>query len=257
MGSGAIREVKTLADPLRAFRQHVHDELSIAHVWSGSTLAWIDGKEVPVSGECVVVIPPGIAHACNPVAHSGWNYTLALLDPPAGASLIDVPYRILPSTDRLRDSFLALREGREESAFRLLSALDDAMAKQGQATIRTEISARPYVLRQVMEHLRSHLDAPLSLDELCVVCGLSKYHLVRSFKQAYGLTPHACHLNLRVNEAKARLKLGQELAEVAHEAGFCDQSHFTRVFARCVGMTPAAYQKAMAIPSKTLPFHHH
>jgi AraC-like DNA-binding protein len=76
---------------------------------------------------------------------------------------------------------------------------------------------------------------------------------VRSFKDAYGLTPHAYHLNLRVNEAKARLRMDGDLATVALDAGFCDQSHFTRVFTRCVGMPPAAYQKATAIPSKTPP----
>ena len=65
-------------------------------------------------------------------------------------------------------------------------------------------------------------------------------------QRRYGLTPHAYHLNLRVNEAKARLARGEDLATVAQECGFCDQGHFTRVFARCVGMTPGAYRRLVA-----------
>lgn len=251
MGSGAIREVKHIADLSRAYRLHVHDELSIAHVWGGSTLAMIDGQEVPVSGECIVVIPPGVAHACNPIVQSDWQYTLALLDPDACSEVSDVffdaPYRIVFSTDRLRNAFLALREGGDEQAFGILKALRDAMVEGAGAGTRTPMRSR--ALRRVMDHLRSNLAAPLSLEDLCAVADLSKYHLVRSFKRAYGLTPHAYHLNLRVNEAKACLRQGQDLSEVALDSGFCDQSHFTRVFSRCVGMTPAAYQKATAIPS--------
>ena len=62
---------------------------------------------------------------------------------------------------------------------------------------------------------------------------MSKYHLVRAFRQAYGLTPHAYHLNLRVNDAKARLARGEDLARVARTAGFA-----TRATSR--GSSPAA-----------------
>ena len=250
MEQDAVREVKNLADPRRAFRKHVHDELSVAQVWQGATRAWFDGEEVTVSGDCIVVIPPGVVHACNPMPASGWSYTLALLDPdapglPAGRC------RVLPSTPRLRALFASLREGQSMVASAILEALEEALAGQVQAGDAPGGSARPPALRRAMAHLRAHLDAPLGLETLGAIAGLSKYHLVRAFKRAYGLTPHALHLSLRVNEAKARLRRGQEPADVALGCGFCDQSHLTRVFSRCVGMTPAAYQRAMAIPSKT------
>jgi AraC-like DNA-binding protein len=247
----AIKEVKTITDLSRAYRQHVHDELSIVHVWSGATAARIDGKTVPISGECLVLITPGIAHACNPVPESGWQYTQALLDPQVCRDLpLAAPYRVVASTDGLRASFLALREDRDASVPHLMPDLEAALAGASVAPIGRP--AHPAALRRVMAFLKAHPGSSLSLEVLCEVAGLSRYHLVRSFKQAYGLTPHACHLNLRVNEAKARLRLGQDLATVALECGFCDQSHFTRVFARCVGMPPASYQKSTAIPSKTL-----
>lgn len=254
MGPGMLREVKHIADLSRAYRQHVHDEVSIAHVWSGSTLALIDGEEVPISGECVVVIPPGVVHACNPVKESGWEYTLALLDPGAcPAIFFEAPCWILPSTDWLKGTFRALRDGGHGPVEDILEHLAPSMVAP--TTSRSGVPAHPRALRRVMEHLRARWAAPLDLEELCAVAGLSKYHLVRAFKGAYGLTPHAYLLNIRINEAKARLRQGQDLAAVALDVGFCDQSHLTRVFTRCVGLTPAAYQKATAIPSKRPPSH--
>ncbi len=236
----AIREVKHITGLSRSYRKHVHDELSVAHVWGGSSLAWIDGHEVPVAGECVVVIRPGVAHACNPAPGSGWSYTLALLDQDLRG--MEDPYRILPSTTQLREAFQGLRNGRSQGMPMLFDALESFEEDSADPARHLPVHA----LRRVMAHLRSHVAAPLDLSALGAVAGLSKYHLVRAFRAAYGLTPHAYHLNLRVNEAKARLARGEDLATVAQECGFCDQGHFTRVFARCVGMTPGAYRRVVA-----------
>ncbi len=236
----AIREVKHITGLSRSYRKHVHDELSVAHVWGGSSLAWIDGHEVLVAGECVVVIRPGVAHACNPAPGSGWSYTLALLDRDLRG--MEDPYCILPSTEPLCEAFQSLLQDRSQGLATLLDALE-SIEEDGADPVR---ATPAHALRRVMAHLRSHVASPLDLSALGAVAGLSKYHLVRAFRAAYGLTPHAYHLNLRVNEAKARLAWGEDLATVAQECGFCDQGHFTRVFARCVGMTPGAYRRVVA-----------
>jgi AraC-like DNA-binding protein len=251
MGAQALREVKTIAGLSRAFRRHVHAEVSVTQVWAGATAAWIAGATVPISGDCLVVVAPGVPHACNPVPGSGWRYTLALLDPGAWVPAAGA-WRVAPSSERLRALFRALRDqgagAVPEPEF--LAALEAALAGAAPAAPGGAPERAP--LERVLAHLRAHLGGPVALDDLARVAGLSKYHLVRAFRDQYGLTPHAYLLNLRVDAAKARLRGGQDPAGVALDAGFCDQSHFTRVFGACVGMTPAAYARAAAaIPSKT------
>jgi AraC-like DNA-binding protein len=67
--------------------------------------------------------------------------------------------------------------------------------------------------------------------------------LNRRFGAAMGLPPHRYHLQLRIDAAKRKLAAGESIVQVAIDLGFSDQSHFTRLFSRVVGATPAQYQK--------------
>lgn len=85
----------------------------------------------------------------------------------------------------------------------------------------------------------------IALQHLAAVAGLSAYHLLRTFRERYGLPPHAFQLQQRINVAKRMLAEGFSIAEVAFELGFTDQSHFTKKFKAFVGATPRQYQQGL------------
>jgi AraC family transcriptional regulator len=99
-------------------------------------------------------------------------------------------------------------------------------------------------LRAVMDYVREHLDAELSLDRLAAVAHVSPYHFARLFHASTGLPPHQYVIARRVERAKELLRERERppLAEVASEVGFADQSHFTRHFRRLVGVTPGRFR---------------
>lgn len=100
-------------------------------------------------------------------------------------------------------------------------------------------------VRRTREILHARLDTELGLDELAAEVGLTKSYLVRAFKQALGIPPHEYQMQLRVAEARRLLSTGMPATEVAHRAGFYDQSHLTRWFKKVVGVTPGAYAQAV------------
>jgi AraC-like DNA-binding protein len=71
--------------------------------------------------------------------------------------------------------------------------------------------------------------------------GLSKFHLLRVFRDRTGLTPWQYQVNLRLDRARRLLQRGEPASQVADACGFVDQSHFTRIFRTVVGVTPAVY----------------
>ena len=111
------------------------------------------------------------------------------------------------------------------------------------------VGARPShaehaAVRRARDHLRERWDERVSLAELSGVAGLSRYELVRRFRDQTDITPHAFQTNLRIAQARRLLSAGVAPVEVAAECGFADQPHLSRVFKRAVGVSPARYARA-------------
>jgi AraC family transcriptional regulator len=102
-------------------------------------------------------------------------------------------------------------------------------------------------MKRVHDYIQAHLDDPLTLTDLGRVACLSPYHFSRSFKQAFGVSPHRYVIKRRIERAKVLLRrTDRPLARVAQEAGFTDQSHLTAEFRRQVGVTPGRFRAALA-----------
>jgi AraC family transcriptional regulator len=100
----------------------------------------------------------------------------------------------------------------------------------------------PVRLQRVIDHISANLSADLTVPDLASVACLSPYHFGKAFKLSMGETVHGYVLRRRIARAKDLIKEGRtSLAEVATAAGFADQSHFTAVFRRQVGVTPKAF----------------
>jgi AraC family transcriptional regulator len=105
----------------------------------------------------------------------------------------------------------------------------------------------PWQERRANEMLRANLSGDLSLPQLANACRLSVGHFSRAFKQTMGCPPHQWLLHQRIERAKQLiLNTDEPLCAIALDTGFADQSHFTRVFSRRVGASPAAWRRDQA-----------
>lgn len=97
-------------------------------------------------------------------------------------------------------------------------------------------------IRRVKKLISDRLNINHSLNDLAKESGLSRYHLIRSFKQTYGLSPHAYQLDERIKHAKTLLKSGHSLIDTSYLLGFADQSHLQRNCKKRLAITPKQYQ---------------
>jgi AraC family transcriptional regulator len=104
-------------------------------------------------------------------------------------------------------------------------------------------------LRAVVEYVEEHLDAGPTLEQMAAVAHLSPYHFARQFRAATGLPPHQYIIMRRVERSKRLLQSADEhsMAEIAADAGFSDQSQFSRHFKRLVGVTPGQFRMSARI----------
>jgi AraC family transcriptional regulator len=97
-----------------------------------------------------------------------------------------------------------------------------------------------------MEYIDTYLSSDLSVDELADVACLSPYHFGKMFKRSMGQSVHTFVTRRRIERSKFLLKSSAlSLGEVGAIVGFPEQSHFTTVFKRWVGITPKGYRRDM------------
>ncbi|MDR8732300.1 helix-turn-helix domain-containing protein [Burkholderia pseudomultivorans] len=103
----------------------------------------------------------------------------------------------------------------------------------------------PWQLKRAREMLLERMDGAITVAELAAACQVSRSHFARAFRLSTGLAPHQWLRKQRVQKAMQLLGQSQfSLTEIALLCGFVDQSHFTRVFKRDVGMNPGHYRRA-------------
>ena len=115
-------------------------------------------------------------------------------------------------------------------------------------------------LRQVANHIDSHLEASLTLDELADVARLSRFHFERVFASYAGETPLVRVRRLRLARARRRIEEGKVsgLIDLALDSGYASAEAFSRAFRAQFGCAPSslplqAARRAPQIRIETLP----
>jgi AraC-like DNA-binding protein len=114
------------------------------------------------------------------------------------------------------------------------SGLNRARAERGSA-------ARP--LRAKHEVDRRFIES-LSLDEVADAACLSKYHLIRAFRDTFQRTPHRYLVERRIARAREMLeRTDRSVTDICFDVGFESLGSFVRLFRREVGEPPNRYRK--------------
>ena len=93
----------------------------------------------------------------------------------------------------------------------------------------------------LLEHL---FDPHFDLDRLATEAGLSKFHLIRIFKQSTGLSPAAYLRHLKTDYAKGSLlRDSRPVISIAQDLGYRDLSTFNKSFKKLTSKTPSSFRK--------------
>jgi AraC family transcriptional regulator len=124
-----------------------------------------------------------------------------------------------------------------------LAGFDGRLERLGSLKLSTRVETL-----QRLERARAFLHANagriVSLDEVAAHAALSRFHLTRSFAEAYGMPPLAYHRSLRL-DAAARLMRDQGVSAtaIAEQLGYASLSAFSRAFRQKFGVPPSRMGK--------------
>ncbi|WP_129730225.1 bifunctional transcriptional activator/DNA repair enzyme AdaA [Ectobacillus funiculus] len=95
-------------------------------------------------------------------------------------------------------------------------------------------------IKQLIERDYHHA---LTLEQISLHVGVSKYHLQRVFKRNTGMSPLEYVTKLRIDEASTRLQTTEQtITDIAHDLGYTSSAHFSNVFRQQTGYTPSEYR---------------
>ncbi|MBA1303313.1 AraC family transcriptional regulator [Stutzerimonas stutzeri] len=209
----------------------------------------------------VFLLEPGELHDGHAPARGGFTYSMLYLDPhwlerELRGLFEDAPgdcqpafAKTLASEPELRAVIAEAFQALQSRDLRIVrqAALDALLAKLARHLAwrpRLDSDPRmPLVALRARDYLHAHMEQDLGLDELAWASGVDRFRLSRAFKAAFGITPHAYLVQLRLARARQLLASGQPPARVAMTLGFADQSHMGRWFRRAYGLTPAHYRR--------------
>jgi transcriptional regulator GlxA family with amidase domain len=110
------------------------------------------------------------------------------------------------------------------------------------------------LLRRVRDRIDREYAQPLDVEALARDAHMSAGHLSRQFKLAYGESPYAYLMTLRVERAMALLRRGDlSVTEVCFAVGCASLGSFSTRFSELVGMPPSAYRRVAGHATAGMP----
>jgi AraC-like DNA-binding protein len=239
-----------------AYHKHRHDTYAICLTTRGGlAFTYRGARELSLPGQ-VVVLHPDEIHDGHAGTEAGFGYRQLYIDPALifeAAQVLRGPGCSLPfvrtpvvMNPKLRDAITsAFDEGREPLA------IDSLVTHVAEGLLEADPSCKQIPLPRhldvaALRRARAFLDAEktrvVRSAELEVVTGLTRYDLARQFRLVSGTSPYRYLLRRRLDFAREQIAQHRPLSEVALDAGFADQAHFSRMFKATFGLTPAQYR---------------
>lgn len=252
-------EARSIADGRKVcYSRHAHEHFSIGAITAGHSTYISGNQQWQIAQGTVVLMNPGIVHACNPIDDQPWSYCMFYIDTAwltalqhelgfnAGSGFCDfnATHSQDPTLYAELNALYALLIDAQAALLEKHSAIVAFFTRLHLRLNPAPTPSRPinHKLEQAAAHIREHCTEGLRLDEICQAAGLSPSYLIRAFKQHYGMTPHVYLVNQRIQYAQQQLRQGRLIADVALLAGFADQAHLQRAFKQHLAATPGQYQ---------------
>jgi AraC-like DNA-binding protein len=255
----AVLGLETVAyrGPLPRMPTHAHAQYQLS-LYAGAPRRFkVGAAEFAGDPHCAVMIQAGEPHSSVPVDDERLALRTFYLEPRVITEAADsiwhgrgtVAFRDAlvrdPSTvEALLAAHRALDELQPSAEEQLCVALEHLVGKHATPTgaVLSPSGTQARVAR-VRDLIEDRVADSLSLGELATVADVSRFHLIRLFRQQYGVTPFAYQRNQRVERARAAFRGGGSVSDAVAAGGFADQSHLGRTFRAVMGATPGQYRR--------------
>ena len=242
---------------------HYHDFHKIVLILSGRTKYYIEGREYELLPFDFVIVNRFLIHKPEVTSDEVYDRIILYLSDDflkkynlldafvkskeIGSSVVRLPGE---SSASIFEQFLQIEEDirneKDEYAGELITRIDvlKALISFNRACIAEDFGFKPEARynRKVIEiitYVNDNLGKDLSIDLLADHFYMSKYHMMRIFKNETGYSIHQYISEKRIILARNLIISGMPATSACLECGFKDYSSFSRAFKNQLGMLPS------------------
>lgn len=249
-------ELRYTVQSNRVFKPHLHERISIGAVAQGQVIFTCSGDNHILKPGSLALINPEIMHSCNTGANLCRSYYMLYLDVEYA---LKVQQSLWQTTtfQAMQSPLLVHPELYTKYIAAMDQLLDPGMDTLGKEQLLASLTGEIFLLvclkgeetkpaadslETFKNLLSSKLENDITLDQIARQLDANPYTLLRQFKAAYGVTPHAYRMNCRIEKSRTLLQQGMDITDTALLCGFFDQSHFHKAFKAATTVTPKEYQ---------------
>lgn len=227
-----------------------YGEFTVEYVASGAGFLNIDGRSFHVERDSVYFLTHGSTHSYWPDRRDPWYKLFFVLSGGLDDELLRA-YRLdrvycIPDCPELKKYFgemFAVNRNSAESNRQAAVIFHEFLADAARLVYRNEDEA-PAEAGALKRKLDDAFENRFTLEAYAAEHDCSESALIRSFRAAFGATPHEYLMRRKFEEARRLLLYsGLSMKEIAASLAFADQYHFSNAFKRRSGLSPLAFRK--------------
>lgn len=232
------------------YKRHAHEEYSL-----GVTVRGV--QQFHLGGALHASTPGGVILFCPEEVHDGSSadrgyleYEMAYVSAPLFLEAVGAREVLRFAAPVVYDRALAagilrlargVARGRDELWSHEL--LLDVARRAARREDAARVSQGDAAVRRAKEMLRAGRDGRVKLDDICRELDMSKFHFIRLFKAAAGISPYQFFLSCKAEHAKHVIQASRDAYAAVADCGFVDLSHLNRHFKRIYGVTASEFAR--------------
>ena len=230
------------------YKKHSHKEYAIGVTLRGIQQYNLEGSFQSSYKNGVMLFNPEQPHDGMAHDESGIDYIMLYIEPATFNEILGRKDILLFSSpivynNKLEQRILnlsnaILREEDEAFTSELLIALADSFAEN---SFSINYKTDNTLITRAKDIICSNFNRVLSLDDICLELGMSKFKFIRLFKANTGISPYQYFLNCKLELAKNLIEKNRDVYSAVAECGFVDLTHLNRHFKSIYGVTAFEY----------------
>lgn len=242
---------------------HYHEFCKLVILIDGNGSYTVEGRQYPLRPGDLVLLNNGCVHRCSFAPGQIYERVIIYLSPSFLQNHGSEEFSLLSCVRNAPSPVLRLPEIKLQRICALCSSIEHELThrapgsnvaatglllqllvelhrdqQEHTATWTSPQGSQSPLIRSVVSYLDAHLEQELSIDTLADTFYISKFHLMRTFRQETGSTIHTYLTEKRLFLAKSLIQQGFSSTQACYRSGFGSYSSFTRAYSRLFGMTP-------------------